>query len=98
MSAYELREALKGVPGSDTLTIGRAANGNQIITIGDKSLEFSPMASNDEIRIALQNPFPISAVRGEIQHKVERCSYAGSLERRIAVCLPDAHHLSILVY
>jgi hypothetical protein len=57
MSAYELREALKGIPGSEDLTIGRSPNGNQIITIGDKTLEVSPMASNDEIILALQNPF-----------------------------------------
>jgi len=57
MSAYELREALKGIPGSEDLTIGRADNGNQIIHIGDKTLEVSPMASNDEIILALQNPF-----------------------------------------
>lgn len=57
MSAFELREALTGIPGSKDLTIARAPNGNQIIHIGDKSLEVGPAASNDEIIAALQNPF-----------------------------------------
>jgi hypothetical protein len=57
MSARELREALKDIPGSDELTVSYAQSGNQVIHIGDKSVEVGPMASNDEIRLALQNPF-----------------------------------------
>lgn len=57
MSARELREALKDVPGSESLTISYAPSGNQIIHVGEKQVEVSPMASNDEIRAALQNPF-----------------------------------------
>lgn len=56
MSVQELREALRDVEGSANLTI--SYNGpNQVIHVGDKSLEVGPMASNDEIRLALQNPF-----------------------------------------
>lgn len=57
MSAFELRAALKGVEGSENLVVSYAPNGNQIIRIGDKTLEVGPMASNDEIAAALQNPF-----------------------------------------
>lgn len=57
MSAFELREALKDVAGAQDLTISRATNGNQVIHLGDKALEVSPTASNDEIIAALQNPF-----------------------------------------
>jgi len=57
MSALELREALKDVPGSESLTISYAPSGNQIIHVGEKQVEVSPMASNEEIRAALQNPF-----------------------------------------
>ena len=57
MSALELKEALKDIAGNDQLTVGYATNGNQIVTIGDRSVEVGPMASNDEIRLALQNPF-----------------------------------------
>lgn len=57
MSVYELKQALFDIPGIDNLTLGYAPDGNQIITLGDKQLEVSPMASNDEIRAALSNPF-----------------------------------------
>jgi hypothetical protein len=58
MSAYELRQALLGViPGSESLTISLSENGNQLINLGDKTLEVGPMASNDEIILALKNPF-----------------------------------------
>lgn len=57
MSIQELKEAFRGVPGIDGLTISYASNGNQILHVGDKSVEVSPMASNEEIRAALQNPF-----------------------------------------
>ncbi len=56
MSVYELKEALKDITGIDTLTIQSASNGNQVLTIGDRTLEVSPAASHDEIRLALQNP------------------------------------------
>lgn len=57
MSALELREALKDIPGANELTVSYGQGGNQVINIGDKSVEVGPMASNDEIRVALQNPF-----------------------------------------
>lgn len=57
MSVQELREAFRGITGIDGLTISYAANGNQILHVGDKQVEVGPMASNDEIRAALQNPF-----------------------------------------
>jgi hypothetical protein len=57
MSAFELKQALRGVPGSEDLTISLNQNGNQTIHMGDKTLEVGPMASNDEIIAALQNPF-----------------------------------------
>lgn len=34
-----------------------AANGNQILHTADRTLEVGPMASDDEIGVALQNPF-----------------------------------------
>jgi DNA anti-recombination protein RmuC len=57
MSAYELRAALRGIDGSESLTVSYSQNGNQLIHIGDKTLEVGPMASNDEIAAALKNPF-----------------------------------------
>ena len=57
MSADELRDALKDMPGSEGLTIGYAPNGNQIVTMDGKTIEVGPMASNGEILTALQNPF-----------------------------------------
>lgn len=57
MSVLELKAALKGVEGSETLTMSYASNGNQLFHIGDKTLEVGPMASNEEIRLAALNPF-----------------------------------------
>lgn len=57
MSTLELKAAFKGIEGSEHLTVSYAPNGNQLIHIGDKTLEVGPMASNDEIAAALQNPF-----------------------------------------
>jgi hypothetical protein len=57
MSVLELKAALTDVSGVEDLTISYASNGNQVIHIGDKAVEVGPMASNDEIRLALQNPF-----------------------------------------
>jgi hypothetical protein len=57
MSAYELREALRGTPGAETISVLTAANGNQIVNMAGKTYEFWPMATNDEISAALANPF-----------------------------------------
>jgi hypothetical protein len=57
MSVLELKAALSDIPGADSMTIGYAPNGNQLITVDGKTVEVGPMASNDEIRLALQNPF-----------------------------------------
>jgi hypothetical protein len=57
MSVLGLKDALKDIPGIDSLTVGYSHNGNQLITVGGKTLEVGPMASNEEIRLALQNPF-----------------------------------------
>ncbi|MCK1479313.1 hypothetical protein IVB27_32385 [Bradyrhizobium sp. 197] len=57
MSYRDLREAFRDIPGVETLQVSRAENGNQIITIENRSVEVGPMASNDEIRFALLNPW-----------------------------------------
>lgn len=57
MSAHELKEDLRGMPGIEDLTISLAPNGNQLVTVAGKTVEVGPMASNDEIAAALQNPF-----------------------------------------
>jgi hypothetical protein len=57
MSVLELKAALRDIVGSDQLTISYAPNGNQLIEIDGRTIEVGPMASNDEIRVALQNPF-----------------------------------------
>lgn len=57
MSAYELREAMRPFPGSESLTIRTAENGNQIVTMAGKDYEFWPMATNEEIMATLANPF-----------------------------------------
>ncbi len=52
MAIWELRKAFPGLQ-----TVSPAPNGNQIFNFEDKSIEVGPMASNDEIAVALENPF-----------------------------------------
>ena len=57
MSVQDLKEALRDIPGASDLTVSYARNGDQVIHLAGKRVEVGPMASNDEIRTALQNPF-----------------------------------------
>jgi hypothetical protein len=52
MAIWELKQAFPGLQ-----TVSLAPNGNQIFNFEDKSVEVGPMASNDEIKLALENPF-----------------------------------------
>jgi hypothetical protein len=52
MAIWELKQAFPGLK-----TVSPAPNGNQILHFEDRDLEVGPMASNAEIRAALQNPF-----------------------------------------
>jgi hypothetical protein len=52
MAMWELKQAFPGLQ-----TVSMAPNGNQIFNFADRSIEVGPMASNDEIAVALQNPF-----------------------------------------
>lgn len=56
MGVQDLKESLSDIPGVTNLTVTYAPNGNQILHVGDKQIEVSPMASNEEIRAALQHP------------------------------------------
>ena len=52
IAMWELKQAF---PGLQTISLG--PNGNQIFHFEDRELEVGPMASNDEIAAALQNPW-----------------------------------------
>jgi hypothetical protein len=52
MAMWELKQAFPGLQ-----TVSHAENGNQVFNFADRSIEVGPMASNDEIAVALQNPF-----------------------------------------
>jgi hypothetical protein len=99
MSVLELKEALRHIPGIDHLTLSYAPNGNQILNIDDRHLEVSPMASNDEIRAALQNPFiptrntkmSISGYEpGAIRDKLAKLKQQGKDRRDQALAKLDA--------
>jgi hypothetical protein len=85
MSAYELQSALKDITGSEQLTISYAQNGNQLIHIGDRTVEVGPMASNDEIRTALLNPFIPTA-----NTKVKMASPLQGIGQKLAKLKHDA--------
>jgi hypothetical protein len=57
MSVLELKAALSDIPGVETMTVGYAPSGNQLVTIEDRTIEVGPMASVDEIKLALLNPW-----------------------------------------
>jgi len=100
MSVLELREALKGIEGAEYLTMSYGPSGQQLIHIADKTLEVGPMASNHEIRLALENPFiktentkmSISGYEpGAIRDKLNRLKQAGKERRDQALAkLEDA--------
>ena len=52
MAIWELKQAFPGLQ-----TISLSPTGNQIFHFEDRELEVGPMASNDEIAAALQNPW-----------------------------------------
>jgi hypothetical protein len=56
MAFWEYQQAFPGLK-----AISGADNGNQIFHFADRDLEVGPMASNDEIALALANPFISSA-------------------------------------
>ena len=100
MSVLELKAALKGVEGAETLTMSYAPNGNQLFHIGDKTLEVGPMASNEEIKLAALNPFiktentrmSISGYEpGVIRDKLNSLKTSGKARRDAAIAkLEDA--------
>jgi DNA anti-recombination protein RmuC len=99
MSVLELKAAFKGIEGSEHLTVSYAPNGNQLIHIGDKTLEVGPMASNAEIEAALQNPFirtentkmSISGYEpGAIRAKLDALKKQGKDRRDQAIAKLDA--------
>jgi hypothetical protein len=57
MGAYDLKQAFHQLPGVERLTIEHRGNGNQVISIGDRTIEVGPMATNEDIERALANPW-----------------------------------------
>jgi hypothetical protein len=56
MSVHELKQALRDVPGVESLTMGYAPSGNALVTIAGRTVEASPTASNAEIALAFREP------------------------------------------
>lgn len=54
MSVHELKQALSAVPGVESLTLGYAPNGNELVTIAGRTVEVSPGASNEDIALAFR--------------------------------------------
>jgi len=99
MLIHDMREALKDIPGYEDLEIEYEPNGHQKLHIDGKVLEVGPMASNAEIRAALQNPFirtentkimSISGYEpGSIKAKLEALKVAGKQRRDAALAKLD---------
>lgn len=51
MSVHELKQALRAVPGVESLTLGYAPNGNELVTIAGRTIEVSPGTSNEAIAL-----------------------------------------------
>ncbi len=58
MSANDLKQALRHIPGAEGLTMAYGPGGNQLITIAGRTVEVSPIASHDEIAAAFAEPTP----------------------------------------
>jgi hypothetical protein len=56
MSVHEMKQALRDVPGVESLTMGYAPGGNLLVTIAGRTVEVSPTASNAEIALAFREP------------------------------------------
>lgn len=56
MGVHELKQALRDVPGIESLTLVNLPNGNQRVTIAGQDVEVSPAASNAEIALAFREP------------------------------------------
>ncbi len=56
MSVHELKQALRDIPGAESLTLAYAPNGNELVTIAGHTVEVSPHASAAEIALAFQTP------------------------------------------
>lgn len=54
MSVHELKQALKDVPGVESLTMGYTFDGNALVTIAGRTVEVSPTVSNEEIALAFR--------------------------------------------
>lgn len=57
MGIHDLKQALKYIPGIDSLTMSYAPNGNQLFQLSDRITEVGPTATVSEIGKALTNPF-----------------------------------------
>jgi hypothetical protein len=55
MSVHELKQALRAVPGAESLTLGYAPNGDELVTIDGRTVAVSPGASNAEIALAFES-------------------------------------------
>ena len=71
MSISELKEFLPDIPGLDGMTMTYAPNGNQVFHIGDLDLEVSPLASHEEIRLAIANPI-IKTANTQVRIKMHK--------------------------
>jgi hypothetical protein len=56
MSVHELKQALRDVPGAESLTLGYAPNGDELVTIAGRTVSVRPGASNAEIALAFREP------------------------------------------
>jgi hypothetical protein len=57
MGVYDLKQAFPDTPEIQSLTMNYAGNGNQILSIGGRTIEVGPMASTEDIGQALANPW-----------------------------------------
>lgn len=93
MAIWELRKAFPGLQ-----TVSPTSDGKQVFHFEDRDLEVGPMASNDEIRAALENPFirtentkmSISGYEpGSIKARMEALKKAGKDRRDAAIAKLD---------
>jgi hypothetical protein len=88
MSVHELKQALGHVPGVESLTLGYALNGDELVTIAGRTVTVRPDASNEEIALAFRKPnmsTPNVSLMNPFQTKVEPMSITGAAGATLSI-------------
>jgi hypothetical protein len=91
MSVHELKQALHAVPGVESLTLGYAPNGDELVTISGRTVAVRPGASCEEIALAFRDPatntsnVTVTPLPNPFQTKVKPMSITGAAGATLSI-------------